>query len=94
MSTETVRNVVVRFLREAKPGVLVLRGKWGVGKTYFWQSCVAAAANESSRKHYSYVSLFGVSSIQQLQLATFINTDEIANARDPGSCPRTWCTNP
>jgi hypothetical protein len=80
VSTNTVRNVIDRFIRDPNAGVLVLRGKWGVGKTYFWKSCVSALSRVSSRQRYSYVSLFGVSSIQQLQLSTFINAKDIGTA--------------
>lgn len=83
MSTVTVRSVVERFLKEPFPSVLVIRGKWGVGKTYFWRSCVDAFKSESSRRQYSYVSLFGLSSIRDLQISACVNSGDIANVRSP-----------
>lgn len=83
MSTATVRLVVQRFLKDPTPTVLVIRGRWGVGKTYFWRSCVTDYQVQSSRKRYSYVSLFGLASIRDLQVAVVVNSTDIANVRRP-----------
>ena len=72
MSTAIVRNVILDFIKDDRPSVLVLRGAWGVGKTHFWKSCISENP-QSSRSTYSYVSMFGISTIQQLQLSVFIN---------------------
>jgi hypothetical protein len=81
MSTRTVGNVVDRFLRDPQSSVLVIRGKWGTGKTYFWRSFIATHRADSSRSRYSYVSLFGISSIKDLQLSTFVNTTGVRDLR-------------
>jgi hypothetical protein len=77
MAIAIVRSVVKRFLKDPLASVLVIRGKWGTGKTYFWKSYVADHHAESSRHRYSYVSLFGISSIKDLQVAAFVNTVDI-----------------
>jgi hypothetical protein len=83
MTIAIVRSVVERFLKDPLPSVLVIRGKWGTGKTYFWKSFIADRRNESSRQQYSYVSLFGLPSIKDLQLAAFVNTTHIKDVRFP-----------
>lgn len=76
MSTAIVRSVIHRFMASESAGVLVLRGAWGVGKTHFWKSCISEH-KESSRRSYSYVSMFGISTIQQLQLSVFISARDL-----------------
>jgi hypothetical protein len=76
VSTAIVRNVILDFIKDDRPSVLVLRGAWGVGKTHFWKSCISENP-QSSRSTYSYVSMFGISTIQQLQLSVFINARDL-----------------
>ena len=40
MSTATIKAVVERFLKSDVPEVLVLKGAWGVGKTYAWNGMI------------------------------------------------------
>lgn len=87
MTTETVITVVERFIKDNAPTTLVIRGKWGVGKTYFWRKCIAKFAGESSRKQYSYVSLFGCSSIKDIQIAACVNSIGVTSIRDPAAPP-------
>ncbi len=46
-----------------------MRGEWGIGKTYFWESYISEKLNQKEVENlaYSYVSLFGVSNINQLR---------------------------
>ncbi len=36
MSIELVKAEIAKFLADADPMVLCIRGRWGVGKTYAW----------------------------------------------------------
>src|SRR5689334_18476545 len=71
MTIATVRSVVKQFIESPIPGVLVLKGPWGVGKTYLWSKQVEALKETAALPNYSYVSLFGISSIAELRLAIF-----------------------
>lgn len=53
--------------------VLVIRGHWGVGKTYSWDSYVneQIAAKTLKQIAYSYVSLFGKSSLAEVRSSIF-----------------------
>lgn len=55
--------------------VLVIRGHWGVGKTYSWDSYVNEhiAAKALKQIAYSYVSLFGKSSLAEVRASVFQN---------------------
>lgn len=77
MSVEDVKAQIDRFLKSVDPEVLCIRGNWGTGKTYVWQT---AAKNLRDGKdkvaldQYAYVSLFGVNSINQLRSSILQNT--------------------
>jgi hypothetical protein len=75
MSIKLVNEEIEKFLRREEAEVLCIRGKWGVGKTYTWAKQLEAAqrANAVKRPRYSYVSLFGVNSLDELKFATFEN---------------------
>lgn len=77
MSVEQVKSQIDRFLKSTAPEVLCIRGHWGTGKTYIWQTA-ARALREGKDKvaldQYAYVSLFGVNSINQLRSQILQNT--------------------
>jgi len=56
--------------------VLAIKGAWGVGKTYSWNKFLseAKAQNRISLNRYSYVSLFGVDSLEELKFLVFQQT--------------------
>src|SRR5438105_2219375 len=68
-TTKTVKAVALDFLTRAEPSVLVLKGAWGVGKTFAWSELVEAHRAKLKPPVYSYVSLFGVRSMSDLRLA-------------------------
>lgn len=77
-----VRNEISRFLRTAEPEVLCISGAWGVGKTYLWKDALVQVAKVAPPlPDYSYVSLFGVDSLEDLRLAIFANRVSLAPGR-------------
>ncbi len=76
MSIELVKKEIERFITSPQPAVICIKGAWGVGKTYSWNECLRNA--QHSRKlacgSYSYVSLFGLNSFEQLKYAIFENS--------------------
>jgi hypothetical protein len=75
MSVKLVKEEIAKFLSRREPEVLCIRGKWGVGKTHRWAKQVEAAQQAKTIKlpRYSYVSLFGVNSLDELKFAIFEN---------------------
>jgi len=67
---------IKRFLAVDTPEVICVRGKWGVGKTFAWNRYLTAARGSGAIKleRYSYVSLFGINSLEELRYAIFENT--------------------
>jgi hypothetical protein len=79
MSRQNVEPVIKTFVEgESRPRgqsgkSLALRGSWGVGKTYLWNSIIEevwkAGNTAHARERYVYVSLFGIGSLQELKAA-------------------------
>lgn len=76
MSVELVRSEIRRFLASSKVEVLCLHGKWGVGKTHAWANELGRAQKDAkiSSDRYSYVSLFGLNTLNDVKAAIFENT--------------------
>ncbi len=74
MSIAIVRHQIKRFLSHDKPEVIAITGKWGVGKTYSWKRFLQENTDNIYFERYSYVSLFGIESIDALKRAIFENT--------------------
>ncbi|MBN2973151.1 hypothetical protein JW805_14085 [Roseomonas aeriglobus] len=76
MSTAIVRAEIERFLRSPSPEVLCISGRWGVGKTYSWQTFLREeeAAGRLGVDRYAYVSLFGLNNLGELRSAIVENT--------------------
>lgn len=75
MNVEHIVDAIKAFLSGSKAEVLCIRGNWGTGKTYLWNDLLKQAKDDGSFKleSYSYVSLFGVNSIDQIKDEIFIN---------------------
>ncbi|MBB3428305.1 hypothetical protein FHT85_005330 [Rhizobium sp. BK312] len=75
MSVPLVQEAIAQFLNRKDPEVLCIRGRWGVGKTYTWSKALESAHDSGTVKlaRYSYVSLFGINSLDELKLAVFEN---------------------
>jgi hypothetical protein len=76
-STVLVQREVSRFLSTKEPEVLCITGDWGVGKTFIWQTTLNEAVKGRTVElaRYSYVSLFGLNSLEAVKLATFENLE-------------------
>lgn len=77
MSTKLVKDKIKAFLKTDTSEVLCIRGNWGTGKTYNWQTTVKELRGDAKTvalHQYAYVSLFGVSSINQIRAGILQNT--------------------
>jgi len=69
------------FTNHLQPRAIVIRGSWGVGKTYYWREKIvkgffANAKIKKANRGYAYASLFGIESIQQLKNALAYSYEE------------------
>lgn len=74
MTTELVKEQVLEFLSNTDPQVIAIKGRWGIGKTYFWNQVVKSHKNVMALKSYAYVSLFGANSLSDVKRTVFENT--------------------
>jgi len=83
-STALVQSEIKRFLNSGDPEVLCITGEWGVGKTYTWQASLDEAQDARSVElnRYSYVSLFGINSLDGMKLAIFENLQYLVPDQD------------
>ncbi|HBC3974461.1 TPA: hypothetical protein KD887_000101 [Vibrio parahaemolyticus] len=72
---------VVNFLLHKEKKVLVIKGKWGVGKTFTWDKIVETYGESTALSNYSYVSLFGLESLKELQASVFYNASSMSQKK-------------
>lgn len=72
MTIKQIEKSFESFLH-SDDAVLVVRGNWGVGKTYFWKKFIKEHTNTPSLKQvaYSYISLFGKTSLAEVRASIF-----------------------
>lgn len=66
MSLSRTKERLIRLLGQDENSVIALSGKWGTGKTHLWNEVKDASDDEKVKKAL-YVSLFGLSSIDQVK---------------------------
>lgn len=66
MSLEKTKKQLVDLLGKGDNNVIALSGKWGTGKTHLWNEVKRESSDEEVKKAL-YVSLFGLSSIDQVK---------------------------
>ncbi|HEY8126908.1 MAG TPA: P-loop NTPase fold protein [Methylocystis sp.] len=76
-SMEMTKAEITRFLGGNEPAVLCVTGEWGVGKTFLWKSVLddLRKSNGLSLTRYSYVSLFGLNSLDDVKSSLFENME-------------------
>ncbi|MBD2799519.1 hypothetical protein ID854_03335 [Xenorhabdus sp. M] len=78
MSIGIIKDQIFTFLSSDEPEVMAIKGEWGIGKTFSWKKFLTEAKSENkiALEHYSYVSLFGINSLEALKYAIFENIVE------------------
>ncbi|SRR6266849_926089 len=71
---------ILAFLQSDEQKVLLLHGKWGTGKTYFWKGFAERHRTAIKENFYSYVSLFGASSISNVKNLLIFGGDALRSA--------------
>ncbi|MFA0929257.1 hypothetical protein RA263_02685 [Pseudomonas syringae pv. tagetis] len=70
---ERVKDTLRTFATEEVNNSIVLKGAWGTGKTFLWEEIVKTNSKYFKNRNYSYVSLFGISTLKDLKRALFEN---------------------
>lgn len=74
MSIVQVEKALADFAVYNTGSAIVLNGEWGTGKTHLWDKIIKNHRESFVRKTYSYVSLFGLSSLSDLKRSIFENS--------------------
>ncbi|MBI1179318.1 MAG: hypothetical protein GC201_02090 [Alphaproteobacteria bacterium] len=74
MTIDRVKEEIRRFASSDEPEIICISGALGVGKTYAWKSCISETGSNLGMPRYSYTSLFGLSSLDQVKYAIFEST--------------------
>lgn len=79
MSIKLINEQIADFLTTNDPEVMAIQGDWGIGKTYSWNKVLNECKADLSYSRYSYVSLFGVNSLEGLKYSIFENAIQKAS---------------
>jgi hypothetical protein len=92
MLTAHVREKIKSFVKSKDPSILVLRGGWGVGKTFLWRQILKEAKDGKSLwpDLYVYLSLFGISSSEQLKEAIALSYSNPTSPSLPTGGRKLW----
>ncbi|HIB8570988.1 TPA: P-loop NTPase fold protein, partial [Klebsiella pneumoniae] len=63
MSLEFIKEQLSDFISSTEPEVMAIQGEWGIGKTYTWNTFLKDNKDKVAFNRYSYVSLFGINSL-------------------------------
>jgi hypothetical protein len=66
MPIENTKAQLIKLLSQSDTKVIALSGKWGTGKTHLWK-IIKSESNDPKVKNALYVSLFGLSNIDQVK---------------------------
>jgi len=67
VTLKTTKDHLIQLLKDQDNKVVALTGKWGTGKSHLWQE-VKAVSKDEAVKGALYVSLFGLSEMNQVKL--------------------------
>lgn len=70
---EIIKEQLKKIIKNTEPNVFSLRGSWGVGKSFLWNNFIKDNKDDLVNNNYSYVSLFGINSLEELKRAIFEN---------------------
>lgn len=64
-----LNNILKEFIQDNEKKTCLIKGEWGIGKTFFWSKFLKNNTDFISKeiKSYSYVSLFGVKEISDIK---------------------------
>ncbi|WP_210712576.1 P-loop NTPase fold protein [Pseudomonas sp. MWU349] len=82
MSIIQVEKALHDFSVKKMGSAIVLKGEWGTGKTFLWNSVIEKYRADFAHANYSYVSLFGINSLADLKRSIFENTVPSKKAGD------------
>ncbi|WP_157049302.1 P-loop NTPase fold protein [Psychrobacter urativorans] len=81
-NVEKIEKKLLDLIDNENSFAIALTGEWGIGKTRFWKSFYEKNHIDLGVNKYSYVSLFGIDSIEALKFEIAISTHETTQKKD------------
>ena len=75
--TDKIIDILIDFINCDERRVCLVKGKWGVGKTYIWKVIQNDLFEKLKYDTLSYVSFFGVSTLQDIKNQIFFNAKRV-----------------
>ena len=90
MSVKSLNQSLDAFFKNDDQ-VLILKGDWGIGKTYRWDLYIKERIRKKDIPQivYTYVSLFGKTSLTDLKSSIFNPENQLLNLNKKSSAKRT-----
>lgn len=73
---------LLHLLAQYEPFAIAITGDWGIGKTQFWNNFKKSYQQQFKFRKYSYISLFGIDSLESLKYEIAVKTHSIDQAED------------
>lgn len=88
---EDIKKLIKNFLEADGSQVLAITGGWGIGKTYTWNKVFDGLKKHLKEDYWSYVSLFGIESLESLKRNIFDQMQSKSNFDEsPFICSLTY----
>ncbi|MEJ6550997.1 P-loop NTPase fold protein [Psychrobacter pacificensis] len=81
-NVENLEKRLIDLIDEESSFAIALTGEWGIGKTRFWNDFYEENHINLGVNKYSYVSLFGIDSIEALKFEIALSTHETTQKKD------------
>ncbi|MDE4455006.1 P-loop NTPase fold protein [Psychrobacter sp. DAB_AL62B] len=77
-----IEKKLLKLINNKDSFAIALTGEWGIGKTRFWNNFYEENHTDLGVNKYSYVSLFGIDSIEALKFEIALSTHETTQKKD------------
>ncbi|MEL0620617.1 P-loop NTPase fold protein [Psychrobacter proteolyticus] len=81
-NVENLEKKLLKLINSKDSFAIALTGEWGIGKTRFWNDFYEENHINLGVNKYSYVSLFGIDSIEALKFEIALSTHETTQKKD------------
>ena len=81
-TVEKIEEKLLSLINQKDSFAIALKGEWGIGKTHFWKSFYKNNHDKFKIGKYSYVSLFGIDSLESFKYQIAINTHDTNQEKD------------
>ena len=81
-NVEKLEDKLLKLIDTDESFAIALTGEWGIGKTHFWKEFYKKNYKDLGVNKYSYVSLFGIDSIDALKFEIALSTHDTAQKKD------------